>query len=156
MYRLALLAALVPFASAPAAASSQRDPAQVLMPPPEYRAGNEQWGYAEAITHNDTIYLSGVVAGLRPGETDQSAAFERAFKQIESILKRAGSNWDNVIDMTTYHTDLPVQLEAFVKVKARYVTAPYPTWTAIDIDRLVPDGGLVEIKVIAKKAKQAP
>jgi enamine deaminase RidA (YjgF/YER057c/UK114 family) len=55
--------------------------------------------------------------------------------------------------MTTYHTDLPSQLDPFVKVKARYVTAPYPTWTAIDIDRLVPDGGLVEIKVIARKAK---
>ena len=152
MHRLALLAILAATAGTlPAAA--KRDATQVLMPPPEYRAGNEQWGYAEAITHNDTIYLSGVVAWLRPGETDQAAAFERAFKQIESILKRAGSNWDNVIDMTTYHTDVPAQLDAFVKVKARHVTAPYPTWTAIDVDRLVPDTGLVEIKVIARKAK---
>ena len=55
--------------------------------------------------------------------------------------------------MTTYHTDVPAQLDAFVKVKARYVTAPYPAWTAIDVDRLVPDKGLVEIRVIAKKAK---
>jgi len=152
MRRLAPLAILLSL-TAPFAAHAQRDPASVLMPPPQYRAGNEQWGYSEAITHGDTIYLSGVVAGLRPGETDPSVAYERAFKQIESILKRAGSNWDNVIDMTTYHTDLPSQLDPFVKVKARYVTAPYPTWTAIDIDRLVPDGGLVEIKVIARKAK---
>ncbi|HSX56915.1 MAG TPA: RidA family protein [Sphingomonas sp.] len=152
MRRLASLAVLLSLA-APVSANAQRDPAQVLMPPPEYRSGNEQWGYSEAITHGDTIYLSGVVAWLRPGETDQSVAFERAFRQIENVLKRAGSNWDNVIDMTTYHTDLPAQLDPFVKVKARYVTAPYPTWTAIDVDRLVPDTGLVEIKVVAKKAK---
>ncbi|MGF1456223.1 MAG: hypothetical protein ACFB6R_12720 [Alphaproteobacteria bacterium] len=31
----------------------------------------------------------------------------------------------------------------------RDVEAPFPAWTAIDIDRLYPDGGLVEIKVVA-------
>lgn len=151
MKRLTIgLLALAPLFAAPASA---RDPAQVLMPPPGRDAAHQQWGFAQAVTHGDTIYLSGVVAGMAPGETDPSAGYDRAFQHIADILKRAGSSWDDVLEMTTYHTDVPAQLDAFVKVKARYVTAPYPAWTAIDVDRLVPDNGLVEIRVIAKKSK---
>lgn len=141
----ATLAAAVP--------ASARDPAQVLMPPPGRDAAHQQWGFAQAVTHGDTIYLSGVVAGMAPGETDPSAGYDRAFRNIADILERAGSSWDDVLEMTTYHTDIPAQLDAFVKVKARYVTAPYPAWTAIDVDRLVPDNGLVEIKLVARKKK---
>ena len=147
---IAVLAAVTILAT-PAAA--KRDPAQVLMPPPGQDAAHRQWGFSEAVTHGDTIYLSGVVAGLWGDNTDPSVAYERAFQQIADILKRAGSSWDEVIEMTTYHTDLPSQFDAFVKVKARHVAAPYPAWTAIDVDRLVPDKGLVEIKVVAKKTK---
>jgi enamine deaminase RidA (YjgF/YER057c/UK114 family) len=43
--------------------------------------------------------------------------------------------------------------DAFRTVKDRYVKAPFPTWTAIDVDRLIPDNGLVEIKVIAQKKR---
>ncbi len=151
MNRLTVAAFLC--AAIAAAPASARDPAQVLMPPPGRDAAHQQWGFAEAVTHGDTVYLSGVVAGLWGDNSDPSVAYDNAFKQIGDILKRAGSSWDDVLEMTTYHTDIPSQLDAFVKVKARYVTAPYPAWTAIDVDRLVPDKGLVEIRVIAKKSK---
>jgi hypothetical protein len=41
-----------------------------------------------------------------------------------------------------------------MKVKHRYIRPPFPAWTAIDIDRLVPDGGLVEIKLVARRKPQ--
>lgn len=151
MHRLTI--ATLALSAALAAPAAARDPAQVLMPPAGRDAAHKQWGFAEAVMHGDTIYLSGVVAGLWGDTTDPSVAYDRAFAQIADILKRAGSSWDDVLEMTTYHTDIPSQLDAFVAVKARYVTAPYPAWTAIDVDRLVPDKGLVEIRVIAKKSK---
>ena len=142
----------ITIAAPPAAA--KRDPANVVMPEDaDTRALHEEYGFAQAVIHGDTVYVSGVVAGLRPGETDQSVAFDRAFRAIADILKRAGSSWDDVVDMTTYHTDLPAQMDAFRAVKARYVHAPYPAWTAIDVDRLAPEGGIVEIKVVAKRGK---
>ena len=110
-----------------------------------------EWGFAEAVIDGDRVYLSGVVAGLRPGETDQAVAFDRAFKIVGDVLARSGSSWDGVVDMTTYHTDITTQLDSFVAVKHRYVRAPFPAWTAIDVDRLVPDNGLVEIKVVARR-----
>lgn len=119
----------------------------------DQRAVLEKWGFSQAIAVGDTVYLSGVVARPRAGETDQRLAFDRAFRTIAAILARAGVGWDDVVEMTTFHTDLPGQLDAFVEVKSRYVKAPFPAWTAIDIDRLVSDVAIVEIKVVAHKRK---
>lgn len=131
-----------------------RQPSNVVMPErPEVRRFFTEWGFAEAVIDGDRIWLSGVVAGLRPGETmaDADKAYDRAFRMLGDVLKRAGSDFDGVVDITTFHTDLPAQFDSFRKVKDRYIREPFPAWTAIDIDRLVPDDGLVEIKVVARR-----
>lgn len=56
------------------------------------------------------------------------------------------------MDITSYHTDLSRQMEPMVAVKNRHVKAPFPAWTAIEIKRLIPDNGITEIKVVAKKS----
>lgn len=151
--RSLILPILISLSAAPAGAAP-REGTTVLMPTnPEMRAIWEDWGFAEAVIRGDTVYLSGVVAGLRPGETDHAAAYDRAFRTIGAILERAGSSWDDVLEMTSYHTDVTAQFEVFREVRKRYVKAPYPTWTAIDVDRLIPAGGLVEIKVTAQKKR---
>lgn len=135
-----------------------RRPENVIVPvQAENRQILQEWGYADAVVDGDRIWLSGVVAGLRPGETmsDQEAAYDRAFRRLEDILKRAGSSFDGVVEITTFHTDLPSQIEAFKMVKHRYIRGPFPAWTAIDIDRLVPDSGLVEIKLVARRQHTA-
>lgn len=135
-----------------------RLPQNVVVPvQAENRQVLDEWGYADAVIDGDRIWLSGVVAGLRPNETmaDQEAAYDRAFKRLEDVLKRAGSSFDGVVEMTTFHTDLPAQIEAFKKVKHRYIRGPFPAWTAIDVDRLVPDRGLVEIKLVVRRQHTA-
>ena len=145
---IALLAAAA--AQGPAAGQSNR---QSIMPEsPENRQFFEKYGFSEAVIDGDRVYLSGVVAGARPG-VDPKAAYDQAFRIIADILKRSGSSWDSVLEMTTYHTDVTGQIDAFAEVKSRYVRAPFPAWTAIDVDRLLPDNGLVEIKVVARRAK---
>jgi enamine deaminase RidA (YjgF/YER057c/UK114 family) len=131
-----------------------RQPENVVVPDqPERRRDEAEWGYADAVIDGDRVWLSGVVAGLRPGETmsDAEAAYDRAFKRIADVLERSGSSFDGVVEMTTFHTDLPAQIETFKKVKHRYIREPFPAWTAIDVERLVPDNGLVEIKLVAKR-----
>ena len=114
------------------------------------RRGQEQWGYADAIVAGDTIYLSGVVVGQRDGETLE-AAYERAYVRIGAILRRAGASWDDVVDITSFHTDVTAQMPAIVAVQRRYIRAPFPAWTAIDVDRLIPDRGITEIKIVARR-----
>jgi enamine deaminase RidA (YjgF/YER057c/UK114 family) len=135
-----------------------RQPENVIVPvQAESRQQLEEWGYADAVVDGDRIWLSGVVAGLRPNESlaDQEAAYDRAFRRLDDILKRAGSSFDGVVEITTFHTDLPSQIEPFKKVKHRYIRGPFPAWTAIDVDRLVPDRGLVEIKLVARRQHTA-
>ena len=150
-----LLAALA--AAAPSAATAQaRQQSTVLMSEDEgSRRFQEQWGYADAIIAGDTIYLSGVVVGLREGETDLAAAYDRAYRQIGAILRRAGASWDDVVDITSYHTDVTAQMDAIVAVHRRYVSAPFPAWTAIGVDRLIPNRGITEIKVVARRPAAA-
>jgi enamine deaminase RidA (YjgF/YER057c/UK114 family) len=146
----AVAQAAQPAASPPYA----RQPENVVMPArPELRRFFTEWGFAEAVIDGDRVWLSGVVAGLRPGETlaDADKAYGRAFEMLEDVLARSGSSFDGVVDITTFHTDLPAQFDSFRKVKDRYIREPFPAWTAIDIDRLVPDGGLVEIKLVARR-----
>ena len=131
-----------------------RQPGNVIVPvDPADRRDQAEWGYADAVIDGDHIWLSGVVASLRQGETmaDQEEAYDRVFRGLAGILKRSDSSFDGVVEITTFHTDLPTQIEAFKRVKHRYIRSPFPAWTAIDIDRLVPDRGLVEIKLVARR-----
>jgi enamine deaminase RidA (YjgF/YER057c/UK114 family) len=136
----------------PAAAhAGARQDAKVLMSEnPDERKFQDEWGYADAVIVGDTIYLSGVVAGVRPGETDLKLAYDRAFQRVGKILQRAGVSWDDVVDITSFHTDLTTQMPAIVAVKNKYVRSPPPAWTAIQVARLIPNAGLTEIKIVAK------
>lgn len=135
-----------------ATAATARDPAQVIMPTdPQALAQQQQYGYADAVIAGDTIYLSGVVAGPAATLAELEPAYERAFATIASILKRSGASWDDVVEMTTFHTDLAAQAAAITTVKNRYVKPPFPAWTAIGISKLFDPSAVTEIKVIARK-----
>lgn len=149
-----ILALLLAAAATPALAGARQEAATVMPENPEARKFLEEWGFSDAIVTGDTVYLSGVVVGLRPGETDLQAAYARTFEHIGTVLKRAGVGWDDVVDITSYHTDLTTQMPAIVAVKNRYVKAPFPAWTAIGVSRLIPDRGLTEIKLTAKLPKK--
>lgn len=115
----------------------------------------EQFGFSEAIIHGDTVYLSGVIAGPVPeGMTDEEM-YDRTFAYIGSVLERAGSSWDDVIDITTFHVDIDQSIGPLSAAKNKVVKAPFPAWTAIDIDRLFSPDGLVEIKVVARLSPMA-
>lgn len=137
------------------ATATARDPANVLMPEnAEARAFQEAVGYASAVIADDTIYLSGVVAGPAAGETDLAPGYERAFAHIAATLARAGASWDDVVDITTFHTDLAAHIDGFAAVKNRHVKAPFPAWTAIGVSRLYEPTAVVEIKVVARVVKK--
>jgi len=153
--RLLLLALVLAasWASTFAFAGARQD-AKVLMPSdPGSLKVEQDWGFSDAIVTGDTIYISGVVAGVREGETDLRIAYTRAFERIGGILKNAGASWDDVVDITTFHTDLTTQMPAIVAVKNNYVKQPFPAWTAIQVSRLIPTNGITEIKIVAKLQK---
>jgi enamine deaminase RidA (YjgF/YER057c/UK114 family) len=146
---------LLALGAAPATAQT-RTPETVLMSEnPAGRQFQEKYGYSDAVIAGDLVFLSGIVAGQAPGETSLVPGYDRAFKAIGRILERAGSSFDDIVEMTSYHTDVTGQIDAMAEAKAKYVKGPPPAWTAIDVDRLLPDGGLTEIKIVARRSRPA-
>lgn len=137
----------------PASALAQaRTAVTVLMSEdPRGRAEQERYGYADAVIAGDTIYLSGIVVGRAPGETSLIPAFERGFRHILAVLARAGAGPGDIVDMTSFHTDIVPQVEAMSDVSRRVLGSPPPAWTAVQVTRLLPDNGLAEIKVVARR-----
>jgi enamine deaminase RidA (YjgF/YER057c/UK114 family) len=138
-----------------AAGEQTRNAETVLMSDnPGARAYQEKWGFSDAVIAGDTIYMSGIVAGQRPGEDGLEPAYERVYRRIAAILARAGASWDDVVDMTSFHSDVEGQIEAMAAVHKRHVKAPYPAWTAIGVSRIL-GKGLTEIKITARRPAKA-
>jgi enamine deaminase RidA (YjgF/YER057c/UK114 family) len=148
-----LLLALI-FTPAPAQAGERQRSTVLMSENAQGRKFQEEWGYSDAVVAGDSIYLSGIVVGQREGESLE-AAYDRTYGQIGTILKRAGASWDDVVDITSFHTDVVAQMPAIVAVHKRHVNAPYPAWTAIDVDRLIPERGITEIKIVARRPAAA-
>jgi enamine deaminase RidA (YjgF/YER057c/UK114 family) len=112
----------------------------------------DQFHFAPAVKDGNRLYCSGVI-GVGPdgkAPADPEAQFTQAFESLKSVLTTAGVSFSDVIEMTTFHVGLRDHLPTFMKVKDRYLQAPYPAWTAIGVSELAIPGGLVEVKVIAR------
>lgn len=111
----------------------------------------EEHGYSAAVRSGELLFVSGQVGSRTDGspEPDFEAQVRLAFNNLIAVLKAAGATLDDVIDVTTFHTDPQGQFEAVMKVKAEmFNEAPYPTWTAVGVNWLA--GFDFEIKVIAR------
>lgn len=131
-------------------ATTQTSAIHEALVPSEMESLYQDYHFAPAVRAGDFLYLSGVIASARDGGADTEAkAYDLAFQEIEGLLNLEGASWEHVVEIETFHTDLPSQMSIFVEVKDRYILEPYPAWTAVDVDRLVPENALAEIKVVA-------
>ena len=65
------------------------------------------------------------------------------------MLAAAGCSFDDVVDVTSFHTDPAAQFETVQAVKSEAMGGPpYPSWTAVGVTWLA--GFDLEIKVIAR------
>jgi enamine deaminase RidA (YjgF/YER057c/UK114 family) len=111
----------------------------------------EQYRYSAAIRSGDLLFVSGQVGGREDGspEPDYAAQVQLAFDNLSAVLKAAGCTFDDVVDVTSFHTDPKAQFETFLAVKDKAFGAPpYPSWTAIGVNWLA--GFDFEIKAIAR------
>ena len=137
-------------------ASAAKEEKQVLMPQdPQTNALYQQFGFSEAVIDRGTVYISGVIATAPTEGQSQADSIDAAFQHIGDILERAGSSWEDVVDVTSFHTDLAASGQTFVTVKHKYLKPPFSAWTAIGIDALFLPGAIVEIKVVARVTTDA-
>jgi len=103
-----------------------RQQSRIIVPTDRAKSIYDTWGFAPAIVARDGT--------IRIGET----------------LGAAGASLDDVLDITTYHTDLARQLETAVKARKEVMRPPHPSWTAVGTTALASPEGMTEVRVIAK------
>ena len=149
------LATSVLLIASQAGAEGSRQKAEIIVPD-EARSSYEGWGYAPAVKIGNTIYASGVVSGLQ-GEGTYEERYARGFRSamewLEKVLNEAGASLDDVVDITTFHTDLQRQLQTAIKVRMEIMSPPHPAWTAVGTQALATPDGVTEIKVVAVVAE---
>jgi enamine deaminase RidA (YjgF/YER057c/UK114 family) len=107
--------------------------------------------YSAAIRSGDLLFVSGQVGSREDGspEPDFERQVQLAFDNLAAVLKAAGCTFDDVVDVTTFHTDPATQFAAVNTVRLAVIgDAPYPNWTAVGVNWLA--GFDFEIKVIAR------
>lgn len=111
----------------------------------------EAHGYSAAIRSGDILFVSGQVGSRADGtpEPDFAAQVQLAFENLNATLVAAGCTFEDLIDVTTFHTDPQNQFPAIMQVKeSLFPHPPYPNWTAVGVTWLA--GFDFEIKVIAR------
>ena len=119
--------------------------------PAERHALYEQHKYSAAIQSGDLLFVSGQVGSRVDGtpEPDYERQVQLAFDNLANVLQAAGCTFQDVVDVTSFHTDPQTQFETFMAVREKNLgEAPYPNWTAVGVNWLA--GFDVEIKVIAR------
>jgi enamine deaminase RidA (YjgF/YER057c/UK114 family) len=107
--------------------------------------------YSAAIRAGDLLFVSGQVGSREDGspEPDFEKQVQLAFANLGEVLKAAGCTFDDIVDVTTFHTDPETQFEIIMSVKDKvFPQRPYPNWTAVGVNWLA--GFDFEIKAIAQ------
>lgn len=107
--------------------------------------------YSAAIQSGDLLFVSGQVGSRGDGSPEPGfeAQVRLAFANLQATLKAGGCTLDDIVDVTTFHTDPQSQFETMMAVKNEiFPSAPYPNWTAVGVNWLAAFD--FEIKVIAR------
>ena len=111
--------------------------------------------YSQAVQAGDTVYLSGQIPldpkTMKLVEGDFEAQAKRVFDNLRAVCRAAGGDFDRVVRITVYLTDLG-NFARVNEVMATYFREPYPARAAIGVASL-PRGSLVEIDAVMHLGK---
>ena len=119
--------------------------------PADRQALYDIYRYSVATRSGDLLFVSGQVGSRADGspEPDFADQVRRAFANLRAVLAAAGCGLDDIVDVTTFHTDPETQIETVLAIRAEEIGAPpYPNWTAVGVTWLA--GFDFEIKVVAR------
>jgi enamine deaminase RidA (YjgF/YER057c/UK114 family) len=138
-------------ATVPSAPSAPSVPRVVHLTDDLDAKAHDEWHYAPVVRAGDLVILSGIAAGR--GWTDEEK-IRNMFERARVLLAAAGASFDDVVELTTFHTaptndDFRGAFEIFSKVHATVFHPPYPAWTAIGNAALLNKSAVVEMRVVA-------
>ncbi|RTL50151.1 MAG: RidA family protein [Rhodocyclaceae bacterium] len=111
----------------------------------------EKIRYAPAVRAGNMLFVSGQIGRDEHMQLvgDKKPQFIQVFDNLKKILDASGCTFDDVVDVTSFHTDMR-DLPLYMEVRDKYFTRTCPAWTAIGASMLGgAPGYMLEVKVIA-------
>ena len=106
--------------------------------------------YSQAVRAGDTVYLSGQIPldpqTMKLVEGDFEIQAKRVFENLRAVCRAAGGDFDRVVRVTVYLTDL-ANFAKVNEVMATYFKEPYPARAAVGVASL-PRGAGVEVDAV--------
>jgi 2-iminobutanoate/2-iminopropanoate deaminase len=115
----------------------------------------EQYGFTNCVRFGDVLYLSGISAldlqGRLIGD-DIETQTVHTYRNIERVLRDAGSELDRILQMTSFVVDLPRNGPGYVAARRNILTRPTSTSATIGVSALMVPGLLLEVQCCAAAA----
>jgi enamine deaminase RidA (YjgF/YER057c/UK114 family) len=115
-----------------------------------------QYSHMTRVKASEFLFIAGQVGVDKSGKIvseDFDAQCVQTFANIEVALKSQGAGWGNIVEFTTYMVHSQ-DIQNFMKFRLRefpkmFANGAYPPNTLLMIDRLVQEGLLIEVSVVA-------
>lgn len=119
--------------------------------------------YPHARKVGNLLFLSGVgprkkgskeIPGVTLDGSGNVVAYDIAqqchsvFENVKMILEASGANWDDLVDVTVFLTNMKKDFSVFNKIYAQYFSANQPCRTTVEVNAL-PTPIAIELKCIA-------
>lgn len=120
--------------------------------------------YPHARRAGNLLFLSGIgprsahggpIPGSRFDDNGSVVAYDieaqchAVFANVRAVLASAGAEWDDLVDVTVFLTDIARDFETYNRVYAEYFSRNGPTRTTVEVTRL-PTPIAIELKCIAE------
>lgn len=112
----------------------------------------EQFGFTNCVRFKGVLYLSGISALDTQGRVigdDIETQADHTFRNIEKVLRAAGSDLDQVLQMTSFVVDLENNGPRYVAVRKKILTRHAYTSATIGVSALMGHGLLLEVQCTA-------
>lgn len=107
--------------------------------------------YSQAIKHGNMIFISGQIAIDYQNNNiineNIAKETETVMKNIMSILKESGCNFQNIVKCSIYLSDMNL-FDEVNKIYSKYFSHPFPARETVEVSKL-PKNVNVEISAIA-------
>ena len=119
--------------------------------------------YPHARKVGNLLFLSGVgprergnkkIPGVELNEKGEITSYDieaqchSVFKNVKYILEEAGSNWDKIVDVTVFLTNMKADFTTYNRIYTDYFKDNQPCRTTVEVNCL-PTPIAIELKVIA-------
>jgi reactive intermediate/imine deaminase len=112
----------------------------------------DQFNIALGYRIGDLVVISGQAAIDENGEVvgvgDFDAQAEQAFRNVDRVLRAAGSGMDKIVKVNIYLTDMS-NFPKIVELRARHFRQPWPADTIVGVTALALPELMIEIEATA-------